>query len=62
MSAYVLILVVSMSSYDGGVAVNWIPFNNATACDAAAKEWNGKTLWNHRTKVEAKCHQTGGLR
>lgn len=62
MSAYVLIVVVSMSSYDGGVAVNWIPFHNAAYCEAAAKEWNEKMLWNNRTKVQAKCHMTGVLR
>lgn len=59
MSPYVLVIAMTMSSYDGGVAIRHIPFATATACEKAAQFWDGKMMWNGRTKAQAKCHETG---
>lgn len=61
MSAYVLIIALSMSSYDGGVSVTSIPFATLAACEQAAKAWNGRDIGvRERTRVTALCHATGG--
>lgn len=60
MSAYVLIITLAMSSYDGGVAVTSVPFATKDACEAAARIWNGRNVGHmERTQVKASCHATG---
>jgi hypothetical protein len=61
MSAYVLILVSMMVSYDGGTSMTSVPFATKEACEAAAARWS--SVQPHpipgRTKVFAICHPTG---
>lgn len=60
MSAYVLIITLAMSSYDGGVAVTWIPFATEKACEEAATVWNQRKVEPRgRTHIAASCHRTG---
>lgn len=60
MSPYVLIITLAMSSYDGGVSVQWVPFATRSACESAAKFWDGRDIGHrYRTKVNAYCHDTG---
>lgn len=60
MSAFVLIITLAMSSYDGGVAVQWIPFATSAACEEAAKAWNERDIGlRQRSRVNAQCHATG---
>ena len=41
MNAFVLIIAIVMPSYDGGVAVQSVPFGTREACESAAKWWDG---------------------
>lgn len=59
MSAYVLIIALAMPSYDGGVAVQWIPFATKEACNAAAGAWNKTEVVERRGYIRASCHATG---
>jgi hypothetical protein len=44
----------------GGTAIQWVPFASRAACEQAEHWWNERDLGrNQRTRVTAKCHDTG---
>lgn len=65
-SYWVLILAIAMPSYDGGVGLHHVPFATQEACEAAARVWNGSSVYGDsrsfsgtRGAIVARCHATG---